>query len=212
MAFLACFVSAIFMVTRQLRRSAEEKYSNPDDFPEKFAAKVIWIPFLHLAASWVGAFVGSPLSLSITLLVLSALALAFLIGILSPHRDLTVEQLEAAEAPEPPVQEESALSEGRQDEIEKAIRRLVEQEQAYLESHLLLDDVASRIGVNSKYVSLVMKSRLGGFFSYINHCRLSHAARLQVKHPEMPIGEVIADSGFGSRTTYYKVRKQLEER
>ena len=42
--------------------------------------------------------------------------------------------------------------------------------------------------------------------------RLSHAARLQVEHPEMPIGEVIADSGFGSRTTYYKVRKQLEER
>lgn len=212
LAFLFCFVSAIVMVARQLRRSAEEKYSNPDDFPQKFAAKVIWIPFLHLAASWVGAFVGTPQSLSITLLVLSALSLAFLIGILSPHRDLTVEQLEAAEAPEPPAQEESALPEDRQDEIEKAIRHLVEQDQAYLDSHLLLDDVASRIGVNSKYVSLVMKSRLGGFFSYINRCRLSHAARLQVEHPEMPIGEVIADSGFGSRTTYYKVRKQLEER
>lgn len=208
-AFLFCFVSAIFMVTRQLRRSAEEKYSNPDDFPQKFAAKVIWIPFLHLAASWVGAFVGTPQSLSITLLVLSALALAFLIGILSPHRDLTVEQLEAAEAPEPPTQEESALSEGRQDEIEKAIRRLVEQDQAYLDSHLLLDDVASRIGVNSKYVSLVMKSRLGGFFSYINHCRLSHATRLQVEHPEMPIGEVISESGFGSRSTYYSALAKL---
>ena len=108
-----------------------------------------------------------------------------------------------------PAQEESALSEGRQDEIEKAIRRFVEQDQAYLDSHLLLDDVASRIGVNSKYVSLVMKSRLGGFFSYINRCRLSHAARLQVEHPEMPIGEVIADSGFGSRSTYYSALAKL---
>ena len=209
-AFLACFVSAIFMVAKQLRRSAEEKYSNPEDFPEKFATKIIWIAFLHLTASWAGAYAGTRLSLSLCLLVLSALALAILIGILSPHRDLTVEQLEAAQAPGVPPPEESALSEERQDEIEKAIRRLVEHEQAYLDSHLLLDDVAGRIGVNSKYVSLVMQSRLGGFFSYINRCRLSHAARLQVEHPEMPIGEVIADSGFGSRTTYYKVRKQLE--
>ncbi len=87
---------------------------------------------------------------------------------------------------------------------------MVEDQQAYLDSHLLLSDVASSIGVNDKYVSLVMQSRLGGFFSYVNHCRLAHAARLQVTHPDMPIGEVIVDSGFGSRTTYYKIRKQLE--
>ena len=33
---------------------------------------------------------------------------------------------------------------------------------------------------------------------------------MQVAHPDMPIGEVIVGSGFGSRTTYYKIRKQLE--
>ena len=41
-----------------------------------------------------GAYAGTRLSLSLCLLVLSALALAILIGILSPHRDLTVEQLD----------------------------------------------------------------------------------------------------------------------
>ena len=46
--------------------------------------------------------------------------------------------------------------------------------------------------------------------AYVNRCRLAHAAQLQVTHPDMPIGEVIVDSGFGSSTTYYKIRKQLE--
>lgn len=51
---------------------------------------------------------------------------------------------------------------------------------------------------------------LGAFFSYVNRCRLSHAAQLQAEHPDWPLSAVIADSGFASRTTYYKVRRQLE--
>ena len=34
---------------------------------------------------------------------------------------------------------------------------------------------------------------------------LAPAAALQEARPEMPIGEVIADSGFGSRNTYYRL-------
>ncbi len=159
-AFLACFVTTVFMVARVLQRQSEENCSNPEDFP---------------------------------------------------HRALPVEELETADdAPAQRAQDEAVLPESRQDDIERAIRAMVEDQQAYLDSHLLLSDVASSIGVNEKYVSLVMQSRLGGFFSYVNHCRLAHAARLQVTHPDMPIGEVIVDSGFGSRTTYYKIRKQLE--
>ena len=203
-AFLACFVTAIFMVARELQRQGKENYSNPDDFPYNYASKILWLPLTHLAVSWVATFIGTHLSLSLGLLALSAFSLVLLIGILSPHRDLSVERLEASGQAEP------VLSQERQDEIEKAIRQLVENGQAYLDSHLLLDDVARRIGVNSKYVSLVMQARLGGFFSYVNRCRLAHAARLQVEQPGRPIGEVIADSGFGSRTTYYKVRRELE--
>ena len=40
--------------------------------------------------------------------------------------------------------------------------------------------------------------------------RLMGHAALQEAHPEMPIGEVIADSGFGSRTTYYKIKRELQ--
>lgn len=209
-AFLACFVTAVIMVARVLQRQSEENCSNPEDFPHRYASRVTWMSLVHVAVSWGAAFIGTHRSISLGVLALSAFSLGLLISILSPHRVLPVEELETADAPEQPAQEESVLPESRQDDIEKAIRSLIEGQQAYLDSHLLLSDVASRIGVNDKYVSLVMKSRLGGFFSYVNRCRLAHAARLQVTHPDMPIGEVIVDSGFGSRTTYYKIRKQLE--
>ena len=210
-AFLACFVAAIFMVAGRTRQRSEEQYSNPDDFPHKYATRIIWIPIAHLAVSWVSTFIGTSLSLSLGLLGLSALSLVLLIGILSPHRELTVEQLEASEAKLKQEPEEFALPEERQAEIERAIRHLVETGQAFLDSHLQLDAVAERIGINNKYVSLVMTSRLGGFYSYVNRCRLAHVARLKVEHPDWPLSAVIEDSGFGSRTTYYKVRKQLEE-
>lgn len=213
LVFLVFFVTSIIMVARELRRFSEDNFSNPNDFPHQYASGVIWIPVLHMIVSWITASVGTPVALSVGLLVLSALALALLIGILSPHRALNVEQLEAlsaSSAQDVAHSEEPLLSKERQEEILKAIRRYVEKEQAYLDSHLSLDGLSRHIGINSKYVSLVMKSRLGGFFSYVNNCRLSHAERLLSERPDIPVGELIDLSGFGSRTTYYKVRKQLE--
>ena len=213
LAYLACFVTAFIMVTRELQRLAEDSFSNPDDFPYQFASGIIWLPVVHLAVSWAAAVIGTPLALSLCLLVLSALSLVFLIGILTPHRALDVASLETGESPEDEADtapEEPVLSPERQDEIVRAIRNYVETQQAYLDSHLTLDTLSRSVGINSKYVSLVMKSRLGGFFSYVNRCRLSHAARLQVEEPGIPVGEVIDRSGFGSRTTYYKIRRQLE--
>ena len=210
-AFLGCFVTAVFMVARVLQRQSEENCSNPEDFPHSYASRILRMSLTHLAVSWTAAFIGTPRAISLGVLALSVFSLVLLISILSPHRALPVEELETAdETPAQRAQDEAVLPESRQDDIERAIRSMVEDQQAYLDSHLLLSDVASSIGVNEKYVSLVMQSRLGGFFSYVNHCRPAHAARLQVTHPDMPIGEVIVDSGFGSRTTYYKIRKQLE--
>ena len=223
LAFLACFITAVIMVARELRRFSEDNYSNPDDFPGKYASKVIWIPVLHLTVSWTAAFIGTPAALSIGLMLLSLFSLVFLIGILTPHRAMDVKRLETGEATEdgraaafaesPEAEEDSeadepAIPEERQQEILKAIRQYVEDEQAYLDSHLTLDDMSRHIGINSKYLSLVMKSHLGGFFAYINRCRYAHVAKLKVEQPDTPIGELIDVAGFGSRSTYYKIRRQ----
>lgn len=228
LAFLACFVISLIMVGRELRRFSEENYSNPDDFPYNYASRIIWLPILHLAVSWTSASIGTPTSLSVGLIILSVFSLVLLIGILSPHRALDIKKLETGEIPpddkpadipsyseneeeETEDSEEPILSQERQLEILSAIRQYVEQDKAYLDSHLTLNEMSSHIGINSKYVSLVMKKHLGGFFSYINRCRYAHVAKLKEEQPDTPIGELIDVSGFGSRSTYYTLRNRLKD-
>ena len=216
------YILALRMVARALRSTAQENYSNPEDFPVKLAKGAIWVPIIHLLVSWASTLIGSTLTISIGLLLLSALSIVFLIGILAPHRNLTVEQLEAQQKPMPkpvltsnPLEEEQApevtlLSPARQKAIVKAIRKCVEEDKAYLDSHLTLASLSKMIGVNRTYVSAVMSDCLGGFFVYVNRCRLAHAAQLKVEQPDISVGDLIAASGFGSRQSYYNVRRQLK--
>lgn len=221
--YTVSYILALRMVARALRRTAQENYSNPEDFPVKLAKGAIWVPIIHLLVSWASTIIGSTLTISIGLLLLSALSIVFLIGILAPHRNLTVEQLEAQQKPMPepvltsnPLEEEptpevTILSPARQKAIVKAIRKCVEEDKAYLDSHLTLASLSKMIGVNRTYVSAVMSDCLGGFFVYVNRCRLAHAAQLKVEQPDISVGDLIAASGFGSRQSYYNVRRQLEK-
>ena len=226
LVYLSCFFMAMRMITRAMRRFSEENYSNPDDFPRQFAKGIIWIPVLHVAISWTSTFIGTLGSLSIGMLLLSVLGVTFLIGALAPHRTLDVERLELGELqieavpdlpepqiaePEPqPVIEEETLSQERKDEIVSIIRRHVEDEQAYLDSHLTLTSLSRTCGVNRTYLSQVITERMGGFYTYVNRCRLAHVARLKVQQPDTSIEEIATASGFGSRQSYYNVRRQLE--
>ena len=226
LVYLFCFVLAVIMVARAMRRFQEENYSNPDDFPRQFAKGIIWLPILHLVVSWITTSIGSITALSIGMLLLSVIGLVFLIGALAPHRTMEVERLESGEfqieaipdlpepqivEPEPePVIEEETLSQERKDEIVRIIRRHVEDEQAYLDSHLTLTSLSRTCGVNRTYLSLVITERMGGFYTYVNRCRLAHVARLKVQRPDASIEEIVTASGFGSRQSYYNVRRQLE--
>ena len=226
LVYLFCFVLAVIMVARAMRRFQEENYSNPDDFPRQFAKGIIWLPIFHLLVSWITTSIGSVTVLSIGMLLLSVIGLVFLIGALAPHRTMEVERLESGglqiesvpDLPEPqiaepepePVVEEETLSQERKDEIVSIIRRHVEDEQAYLDSHLTLTSLARTCGVNRTYLSQVISERMGGFYTYVNRCRLAHVARLKVQQPDASIEEIVTASGFGSRQSYYNVRRQLE--
>ena len=222
LAYLACYIIAMSMIVKTIRRVSEENYSNPEDFPVQFAEGILWIPILHLIMSWSTTFNGAWWALSFGLIVLSALCVIFLIGILPPHRSVEVEQLEAGldpvpqvievplpTEPEPVPEEETVLPPERKDEIEKTIRHYVEDEKAFLESHLTLAALSRNCGINRTYVSLVLTERLGGFFTYVNRCRLAHAEGFKLSHPEADVDEIALCSGYNSRQSYYNARKRL---
>ena len=209
LVFLCIFLMSIRMIHRALHRQSEENYSNPEDFPHRFASRIRWIPIVYVSMSWVLTYIGTYFWLSICALLLAVLNVVFLISALSPHRAMDIKQLDKdLQATEKlPTPEEDAQKE----EILKTIRRYVEDEKGYLDSHLTLTSLSRACGVNRTYVSQVMNERLGGFFAYVNRCRLAHATEFRGKHPEASVESVAAASGFGSRQSYYNVRRQLEK-
>ena len=209
LVFMGIFLMAIRMIHRALHRQSEENYSNPEDFPHRFASRTRWIPIVYVSMSWVLTYIGTYFWLSICALLLAVLNVVFLISALSPHRAMDIKQLDKdLQATEKlPTPEEDAQKE----EILKTIRRYVEDEKGYLDSHLTLTSLSRACGVNRTYVSQVMNERLGGFFAYVNRCRLAHATAFREAHTDASVESVAAASGFGSRQSYYNVRRQLEK-
>lgn len=205
--YLLCFIGSFVMVNIELGRLSKENYSNPEDYSVTYARYVVIIPILHIGISWAGAIVGTRDAVGVALLVQSALNVIFLIGALSPHRAQHASKFDLTETKNPEA--EVSLSDGRRKEILDALHRLMDEEQVFLDSHLTLSGLSRRCGVNRTYVSRVMNDSLGGFFNYVNRCRLSYADRLKQAHPEMSVDEVALSSGFGSRQSYYNIRRTL---
>ena len=211
LVYLVGLFLALRMIIRPLSRFSEESFSNPDDFPEQYAKSLIYIPFLHLIMSWSTTINGNIPALSFGLFMLSVLTVIILLGALSPHRAVEIERLEtelSADKEEESLEEES-LPQERKDEILNLIRRRVEDEQAYLDSHLTLGKLSQDCGCNRTYVSAVLNDNLGGFFNYVNRCRLQHAEAYKRENPKADVDELALVSGFNSRQSYYNARKRL---
>ncbi|MCR5710222.1 MAG: hypothetical protein K6G79_07050 [Bacteroidales bacterium] len=221
--YLVFFILALRLIARALHRFSEENYSNPEDFPKQFAEDMILISVLHLIMSWSTTINGEQWAISFGLLVLTVLVVIFLLGFLEPHRAMDVEQLkkemddEAATPGEASASvsaevlpEDETLSAERKDQIQQTIRHYVEDEKNYLNSHLTLAGLSRNCGINRTYVSLVMTERLGGFFAYVNQCRVAHAEAYKVAHPKADVDEVALASGFNNRQSYYNARKRLQ--
>ena len=211
LVYLMSLFLALRMIIRPLSRFSEDSFSNPDDFPEQYAKSLIYIPFLHLIMSWSTTINGNIPALSFGLFMLSVLSVIILLGALSPHRAVEIERLEtelSADKEEVPLEEES-LPQERKEEILRLIRHRVEDEQAYLDSHLTLGKLSQDCGCNRTYVSAVLNDNLGGFFNYVNRCRLRHAEAYKQENPKADVDELALVSGFNSRQSYYNARKRL---
>ena len=101
------------------------------------------------------------------------------------------------------------LSPERKEEILRTIRRRVEEEKVYLDSNLTLSKLSRDCGLNRTYVSSVLNESLGGFFYYVNRCRLKHADDYKASHPQADVDDIALASGFNSRQSLYNARKRL---
>ena len=203
---------AVRVVRRWVARIDVEEYSNPEDFPVNFARKMVRLLMLAVALLWVAALSDNRTVMAILQMLLAGGSVGMLISALHPHRNGAPEEEEEAarEAASPQVYSYH-LSRAKTRSIADAIRRVVEEDQAFLDPHLSMQDVATRCGFNRTYVAGIFKTEFGGFFHYVNVLRLKYADDYRTAHPASSISELADAAGFGSRQTYYKVKKALEQ-
>lgn len=80
----------------------------------------------------------------------------------------------------------------------------LEAERFYLEREVNLIDVATRVGVNSKYVSEFIRFHYGDtFMSYVNRLRIE-ASKEYLMDAGLSMEEIADRSGFANASTYYR--------
>jgi len=211
----AC-ITALWMVLKWAHRFDEDDFSNPTDYPVPYAHRWSMLIGLNMALCWTAALANSRALMAIIMLLFSVASVFMLITALHPHRNRPVdEEMQAEEeaaAQSDPAGEvyHRALTKKKQAEIVKAIKAVVEGEEAFRDPHLTLQEVASKSGYNRTYVSGIIKTQFGGFFDYVNRLRIEHVEAWMKEHPAGTIQEAIEDSGFNSRQTYYSVKSRLE--
>ncbi len=204
---VVCVVS-LRKVREWALRFDEDDYSNPVDFPVKFANVIIMVIFFCVAMLWVAALVNNRFVMSGAQLMLVIVSVSILVYSLQPNRNRELDLLEKEEGES--ATSGNPMSKKTAKEVLAAVRKVVETDQAFLEPHLTLNDVAARSGYNRTYVTKIIKTEYGGFFNYINSLRLKYFEAYKLEHPDASILEIASESGFGSRQSYYNVKDKLD--
>lgn len=97
-------------------------------------------------------------------------------------------------------------------EIMKSIRQFIQLKQPFLDPSFSLNDLAAALSLQSRLVSVAIKSTLGiGFPEYINKIRFGYLEDLMEKDPSMlefSIDAMAKMIGFSSRSGFYKAFKK----
>ena len=87
---------------------------------------------------------------------------------------------------------------------------LIEEKELYRRKNLRINDVATELATNKTYISAILNNLSGEkFTSLITRYRIEYAQRLMREHPEMLLDEVADESGFSSRTSFFRSFKAL---
>ena len=90
------------------------------------------------------------------------------------------------------------------------IRKIVSEESLHLDPQFGRDQLVERLHLSKERIgaAFAQGSEYGNISSFLNDARLFHSTKLLTEHPEMPIAEVAAASGFSNRVTFSRNFKE----
>ena len=100
-----------------------------------------------------------------------------------------------------PTQELEELSDR---ELFDYIRKIVSEENLHLDPQFGRDQLVERLQLSKERIgaAFAQGSEYGNISNFLNDVRLFHSTKLLTEHPEMPIAEVAAASGFSNRVVF----------
>ncbi len=200
-------VMAMWQVGRWIHEARDANYSNPDDFPTEYAYRVWLAPLLFTPVLWPAYIFDSPRMMAVQNVVLSVSNIVLLLNVMPVWRRNAI--LSVPESDDAPQEVDGCSDEEQIELTAQAIQKYIEQEQAFLDSHLRIDDVVSQTGCSRADVSLAFKRRFGSFASYVNQFRLAHYEQYVAGHPEETKESAAQASGFSSYNAYYHAKQKF---
>ena len=90
-------------------------------------------------------------------------------------------------------------------DINDVLRRVMEEERAYLDPDVTLVSLAAKVGTNRTYLSRVIHTNYGLSFSdYVNGYRIRHALTFMEDDPDKTMKEVSEQSGFNNAASFIR--------
>ena len=196
---------------KEFRRKSEDYFSGGEqDQLRNISRLLIFFVVTSLAsglANLIGRtwFADSELLVAIPSLLFSSLL--FAVGYVGKTQKFTIRELrKESEFKSDTVH---PVTPGLRQEID----RLMEEKQLYLQPQLKLSDVAEQLNTNRTYIynALTEGPEKESFSDYVNGFRIRHALELMEKRKEkrFSIEEIIYESGFQSKSTFYAHFKRL---
>ena len=89
--------------------------------------------------------------------------------------------------------------------IYEKLEEMMNEQQFYLKTNLLLNDVAKQLGTNRTYLlqALSVCAHMT-FKEYINRKRIAHAEQLMAENPQVSKAEIATLSGYNSMSSFYR--------
>lgn len=96
-----------------------------------------------------------------------------------------------------------------QNQPNDTIREIITYVNEHYMEKITLDDMAFQTGFSREYFCRFFKQHMGiTFLRYLNEVRISHAGRL-LNTTDLPVSEVMAQSGFTNQTIFNRLFKEL---
>lgn len=115
--------------------------------------------------------------------------------------------IRTSDNPEIRTSEIASLSDS---ELFDYIRKVVSEENLHLDPMFGRDQLVERLRLSKERIgaAFAQGSEYGNISNFLNDARLFHSTKLLTEHPEMPIAEVAAASGFSNRVVFSRNFKE----